>query len=566
VLDRPRILVLEGSGRAAGDLLQQCRPDWDLIRVGSVGEAAALVQRDHFDAVYADTHDEVIWSGARHLFEADEILARLSDGVAVVSRDLRVTWANATFERWCGGSPVGRLFYEALGSPEVLGPDYCPFHSALTGKTVTTRIHCRDNRYFELHVTPVPGNEGAISHMVCLGRNVTAEVQQQQKLDALYQAGHELAALAPDQLAEMSMDERIELLKQNIRRLTHDLLHYDVIKICLLDRQSGNLQPLLQEGMAPGAAERVLRANAEKNGITGFVAATGKSYLCPDTATDSLYLEGAPGARSSLTVPLVVQDEVIGTFNIESPELNAFGEEDLKFAEIFGREIASALHTLQLLTAEKRSATSQSVDAISRAVVMPVDEILAAATAVLDQYIGHDREMGDKLRQILASARAIKESIHKVGEDLAGPVASAQPGELPHPRLKGLRLLLADSDERVRRSAHSILGRYGCVVETARDGKEALTMAKISNYDAMLADIRLPDVSGYEVYKRLREAQPHAKVILMTAYGYDASHSIVKARQDGLRQVLYKPFRVDQLLDALENNCDGESGPPRRGV
>jgi hypothetical protein len=43
----------------------------------------------------------------------------------------------------------------------------------------------------------------------------------------------------------------------------------------------------------------------------------------------------------------------------------------------------------------------------------------------------------------------------------------------------------------------------------------------------------------------------------MTAYGYDATHSIVKCRQEGLRHVLFKPFRVDQLLDALENPSDG---------
>jgi CheY-like chemotaxis protein len=113
-------------------------------------------------------------------------------------------------------------------------------------------------------------------------------------------------------------------------------------------------------------------------------------------------------------------------------------------------------------------------------------------------------------------------------------------------------VLLADSDERVRRSAHSILGRFGCVVETARDGKEALTMARMCAYDAILVDIRLPDLTGYEVFHQLREAQPRAQVILMTAFGYDPSHSIVKARQEGLRFVLYKPFRVDQLIDALD--------------
>ena len=122
----------------------------------------------------------------------------------------------------------------------------------------------------------------------------------------------------------------------------------------------------------------------------------------------------------------------------------------------------------------------------------------------------------------------------------------------PKPALpKGLRVLVADDDERVRRAAHGLLGRWGCVVETARDGREALTMARLGSYDAILADIRLPDVPGYEAYRKLREAQPQARVILMTSYGYDPSHTLVKARQDGLRHVLFKPFRVDQLLNAL---------------
>jgi DNA-binding NtrC family response regulator len=112
-------------------------------------------------------------------------------------------------------------------------------------------------------------------------------------------------------------------------------------------------------------------------------------------------------------------------------------------------------------------------------------------------------------------------------------------------------VLVADNDERVRRSAHSLLGRWGCVVETARDGREAETMAKLGAYDAILADIRLPDVNGYDIYCKLCKAQPQAQVILMTGYGYDPTHAIVSARKDGLRHVLYKPFRVDQLLTAL---------------
>jgi two-component system, sensor histidine kinase SagS len=553
VSERPRILVLGSPDARATDLFERCRRDCDVVCVDNLAQGLALLRQEAFDGFFLNTNESTLASTAGDFFQAERLLQALNDGVALVGPDLRITWANTTFEGWCGGPVTGRGFYEALGCPDNLGPSYCPFQAALAGKAFATRLPARDNHIFELNVTPVqeaPG--GQVTQLICLGRDVTAEVQRQQKLDAIHKAGRELAALSADQLNEMSIEERVELLKLNIRHFTHDLLHYDVIEIRLLDRQTEKLEPLLEEGMTPEAARRALYARATGNGVTGFVAATGKSYLCPDTAADPLYLEGARGAHSSLTVPLVYLEQVIGTLNIESPSLNAFGPEDQQFAEIFSREIATAIHTLELLSAEKRSTASQSIDAISREVALPVDEILASATAVLDRYIGHDPEMADKLRKILAGARSIKQCIQKVGEDLAPGKAPNKHGETEHPRLKGMRVLVADNDERVRRSAHSILGRWGCVVETARDGKEALTMARLSAYDAVLADIRLPDVSGYEVYRGLREAQPRARVILMTAYGYDPSHAIVKARQDGLRFILYKPFRIDQLFAALE--------------
>jgi ActR/RegA family two-component response regulator len=77
-------------------------------------------------------------------------------------------------------------------------------------------------------------------------------------------------------------------------------------------------------------------------------------------------------------------------------------------------------------------------------------------------------------------------------------------------------------------------------------------------------------MSGYDVFRHLRGAQPNARVILMTAFGYDPSHAIVKARQEGLTHVLYKPFRVEQMLTALDgtqpaSNPGIPAAPPRTG-
>lgn len=557
VSDGPRVL----------HLAPVTHPGWpgelaagDVCRAGSWNTALDAIAREHFDALIADLNDPAIVDTLRALQQAGHILAHVADGIAVVDFDLRVRWANPAFARWCGDSPIGRGFYEALGSPGVDGEEFCPFHSSLTrvagAGCVTARLQTRDNRHLDVLVSPLEETDSGIDVrplFVALCHDSTALVQKQQKLDALHRAGRELSALGGAELAALDVAGRIELLKSNIRRLTRDLLHFELIEIRLLEQETGRLIPLLQDGLTTEAAGRELFARAEGNGVTGFVAATGNGYLCPDTRADTLYLQGASGARSSLTVPLRYGDQIVGTFNVESPKPDAFNEEDLQFAEIFSHAVAAALQTLDLLSAEKTSGASQSIDAVNKEVALPVDDILADATTLLERYVGHTPEVAGRIKKILANARLIKQSIVKVGEDL-GPKTSGRSVLREAPlELKGVRVLVADNDDRVRRHAHQLIGRWGGIVETARDGQEALTMAKLTTYDAVLADIRLPDLSGYEVFRALREAQPGARVILMTGFGYDPSHSMVKARQEGLKHLLYKPFRVDQLRDALTN-------------
>ncbi len=57
---------------------------------------------------------------------------------------------------------------------------------------------------------------------------------------------------------------------------------------------------------------------------------------------------------------------------------------------------------------------------------------------------------------------------------------------------------------------------------------------------------------------RLQKLQPYVPMVLMTGFGYDPGHSIVKARQAGLhpKAILYKPFRLDQLLNVTETIID----------
>jgi CheY-like chemotaxis protein len=252
----------------------------------------------------------------------------------------------------------------------------------------------------------------------------------------------------------------------------------------------------------------------------------------------------------------MLHDRVIGTFNVESPEPGGFSETDLQFLEIFSRDVAAALNTLELLVAEKASTAAESIEAIHGAVALPVDDILNDAVGVMEKYIGHDADVVERLQRILRNARDIKQVIQKVGETMAPSSAHAQRRQAERRRgLIGRRILVVDADEQVRAAAHALLERSGCTVETARDGGEAASLVRAGGsdaYDVIIADIRLPDMSGYELLLKLREILDSVPLVLMTGFGYDPGHSIVKARQAGIDLVLFKPFRVDQLLDTVE--------------
>ena len=556
--DKPRLLVIERDSSTLPEIREALSEGFELVVARSVARGLVLLRQHPFVGVYVDAAQlaAVRWAGV--LIQADEILDANADGVAVVDPSLKIIWANSEFQSLV--DPQETEFYRALGSPEVLGPDPCPFTSALSSKSPSsTLLRLGSNRYLRVMVTPIFEADGSPSHLIALTRDVTSEYQQEQKINAIHKAGEELADLTPEELSEMGVEERTDLLKYNVARHMKELMGLDYIEIRLLDRPTGRLVPLLTEGMTTLAASRELFAKKEGNGVTGFVAATGQSYLCPDTTHDPLYLEGAAGARCSITVPLTYHGTVIGTLNVENAHPNAFDDRDRQFLEIYARSVAAALNTLELLQAEKLSTATASVEAISRALALPLDDILNDATTVLDRYAGHDDEVINRLRHLLLRAREIRSLIQKVGSTIA-PEPSRNLDK-PAPRLANARILVVDAEEAVRKAAHNLLGRLGAIVETARDGHEAIALARQSPYSVAMVDIRLPDLDGYEVFRRLRAVQPDVTVILMTGFGYDPTHSIVKARQEGLQTILYKPFRADRLMEAVEQAFRPPSTP-----
>src|SRR5438105_15435490 len=99
----------------------------------------------------------------------------------------------------------------------------------------------------------------------------------------------------------MNVGERLKLLEEKIISFTRELMHFDHFAIRLLDRKTKRLELVISAGLPGDALNIELFASAEGNGISGYVAATERSYICPDVERDPRYVTGLDSSKVSLT-------------------------------------------------------------------------------------------------------------------------------------------------------------------------------------------------------------------------------------------------------------------------
>ena len=110
----------------------------------------------------------------------------------------------------------------------------------------------------------------------------------------------------------------------------------------------------------------------------------------------------------------------------------------------------------------------------------------------------------------------------------------------------------------IRKTISDILGKYGCKCTVCKDGYEAVSAIEQQHIDLVISDIKMPGATGYEVFAAAKATCPVTAVILITGFGYDPHHSIVRANKEGLSAVLMKPFKVKQLLDECHAALTGK--------
>ena len=112
-----------------------------------------------------------------------------------------------------------------------------------------------------------------------------------------------------------------------------------------------------------------------------------------------------------------------------------------------------------------------------------------------------------------------------------------------------MKILLVDDDEWIRDSLSFFFEAEGCnllTFETAEEGMEAINQQA---YEIVISDYQLPGMDGLEFFRRVKEKQPNAFEILITAY---ANCEILKeAKKMGVKDIIPKPFTSEDVETCL---------------
>jgi len=114
------------------------------------------------------------------------------------------------------------------------------------------------------------------------------------------------------------------------------------------------------------------------------------------------------------------------------------------------------------------------------------------------------------------------------------------------------RVLIVDDAAFMRMMLRNILTKAGYeIVGEAENGRTALDLYKELKPDVVTMDITMPEMNGIEAVKALKQVDPQARIVMISAMGQQAM--VMEAVQAGAKDFIVKPFQQDRVLQAIES-------------
>jgi len=125
-------------------------------------------------------------------------------------------------------------------------------------------------------------------------------------------------------------------------------------------------------------------------------------------------------------------------------------------------------------------------------------------------------------------------------------------------RLEGLKVMVVDDSNTIRKTAETLLSKAGCQVITALDGFDSLAKIADSEPDVIFVDIMMPRLDGYQTCALIKHNQKYKSIPVIMLSSKDGLFDKAKGRIVGADDYLTKPFSKNELFEALEQYAPRE--------
>ncbi len=112
------------------------------------------------------------------------------------------------------------------------------------------------------------------------------------------------------------------------------------------------------------------------------------------------------------------------------------------------------------------------------------------------------------------------------------------------------KILVIDDEESMRNFMEIMLSKEGYSVETAGSGPKGLGRVRETDYDLVIADLNMPEMSGIEVLKEVKKSKKDQDLIVMTAFA--SVDTAIEAMKQGAADYITKPFKIDEIKLTIE--------------
>ncbi len=141
--------------------------------------------------------------------------------------------------------------------------------------------------------------------------------------------------------------------------LVHRTLNYDVVQVVVVDADNGVLRFLHRAGLPPQRKQR--KTQSITQGILGRAVRTRKTQWVNDTAADPDYLVCSVDARSEISVPIFVGDEIFGVLDVNARPAHAFDASDVLALEALAKQLGIILENASLFRQTKQDAETKTI-------------------------------------------------------------------------------------------------------------------------------------------------------------------------------------------------------------